>query len=37
MVNNGILLPKLFLPTMKKNVLVQETLLKFEAEDRDFA
>ena len=38
-VNNGILLPKLFWPTVRKNVLFSdwEKLLKFEAEGREFA
>ena len=35
---NGILLPKLFRPTVRKNCLSdQEKLLKFEAEGREFA
>ena len=35
---NGILLPKLFWPTVRKNCPSdQEKLLKFEAEGRDFA
>ena len=35
---NGILLPKLFLPTVRKNCSSdQEKLLKFEAESREFA
>ena len=36
--NNGILLPKLFWPTVRKNCSSdREQLLKFEAEGRDFA
>ena len=35
---NGILLPKLFWPTMRKNCSSdREKLLKFEAEGREFA
>ena len=35
---NGILLPKLFWPTVKKNCSSdQEKLLKFEAEGQEFA
>ena len=35
---NGILLPKLFWPTVRKNCSSdQEKLLKFEAEGREFA
>ena len=35
---NGILLPKLFWPTVRKNCsTVREKLLKFEAEGREFA
>ena len=35
---NGILLPKLFLPTVRKNCSSdQENLLKLEAEGREFA
>ena len=35
---NGILLPKLFWPTVRKNCSTdQEKLLKFEAEGREFA
>ena len=35
---NGILLPKLFLPTVSKNCSSdREKLLKFEAEGREFA
>ena len=35
---NGILLPKLFSPTVRKNVLViEKKLLKFEAEGQEFA
>ena len=35
---NGILLPKLFLPTVRKKCFRdQEKLLKFEAEGREFA
>ena len=35
---NGILLPKLFWPTVRKNCSSdREKLLKFEAEDREFA
>ena len=35
---NGILLPKLFWPTVRKNVLViEKKLLYFEAEGREFA
>ena len=34
---NGILLPKLFWPTVRKNFLAdREKLLKFEAEGREF-
>ena len=37
-VNNGILLPKLFLPTVRKNCSSdREKRLKFEAEGREFA
>ena len=37
-VNIGILLPKLFWPTVRKNCSSdREKLLKFEAEDREFA
>ena len=36
--NNGILLPKLFWPTVRKNCSSdREKLLKFEAEGREFA
>ena len=36
--HNGILLPKLFLPTARKNCSIdQEKLLKFKAEGREFA
>ena len=36
--NNGILLPKLFRPTVRKNCSSdREKLLKFEAEGREFA
>ena len=36
--NNGILLPKLFGPTVRKNGSSdREILLKFETEDREFA
>ena len=35
-VKNGILLPKLFSPTVRKNC-DREKLLKFEAEGREFA
>ena len=36
--DNGILFPKLFWPTVRKNCSSdQEKLLKFEAEDREFA
>jgi hypothetical protein len=36
--NNGILLPKLFCPTVRKNCSSdREKLLKFEAESREFA
>ena len=35
---NGILLPKLFWPSVRKNCFIdQEKLLKFEAEAREFA
>ena len=34
---NGILLPKLFWPTVRKIVLVIEKNLKFEAEGREFS
>ena len=35
---NGILLPKLFWPTVKKNVLVSDKkFLKFDAESREFS
>jgi hypothetical protein len=35
---NGILLPKLFWPTVRKNCSIDlEKLLKFEAEGREFA
>ena len=35
---NGILLPKLFLPTVRRNCFSdREKLLKFEAEGREFA
>ena len=37
-VKNGILLPKLFSPTVRKIVLViEKKLFKFEAEGREFA
>ena len=37
-VRNGILLPKLFRPTVRKNCFSdREKLLKFEAEGREFA
>ena len=37
-VRNGILLPKLFWPTVRKNCSSdRENLLKFEAEGREFA
>ena len=37
-VENGILLPKLFWPTVRKNCSSdREKLLKFEAEGREFA
>ena len=37
-VKNGILLPKLFCPTVRRNCSSdQEKLLKFEAEGREFA
>ena len=37
-IKNGILLPKLFWPTVRKNCSSDwEKLLKFEAEDREFA
>ena len=37
-INNGILLPKLFLPIVRKNCSSdREKLLKFEAEGREFA
>ena len=36
--NNGILLPRMFWPTVRKNCSSdQEKLLKFEAEGREFA
>ena len=36
--NNGILLPKLFLPSVRKNCSCdRENVLKFEAEGREFA
>ena len=35
--NNGILLPKLFLPSVRKNCSCdRENVLKFEAEGREF-
>ena len=37
-IENGILLPKLFRPTVRKNCFSDgEKLLKFEAEGREFA
>ena len=34
---NGILLPKLFWPTVRKKIFDREKILKFEAEGREFA
>ena len=34
---NGILLPKLFWPTVRKNFSDREKLLQFEAESQEFA